>query len=146
MFGSPITKYQAADIRARDAALFAWMKANKTNHYHPSELPTELNPPTNDERSQCEIFEFLHDPPQTYFCYIVKSKADLNIWVASNWPGANLSEGRAVLGAEYRSNMGDKRRPVWFRGINGVCYAGTFYCGAGDYASVKAVKNPPDYR
>lgn len=140
MLGSPITKYQAADIRARDEALRAWLKAEKRNSYHPNELPAGLNPPTNDERSQCEIYEFLNDPPEQYFCYIVRDKADPNIWIASNWPGVALSEGRCVLGAEYRSNMGDKRRSVRFRGINGVVYAGTFYCGAGDYARVKAVK------
>jgi hypothetical protein len=139
MLGSPITKYQAADIRARDAALSAWMKANKTNSYRREELPAEINPPTNDERSQCEIFEFLHDPPQTYFCYIVKDK-ESGRWIVSNWPGAPLSEGRVILGNEYRSNVGDKRRSVWFRAINGKCYAGTFYCGAGDYARVKMTK------
>jgi len=143
MHGSPITKYQAADIRARDAALHEWMRANKTNSYKPKELPAGINPPTNEERSQAEIFEFLHDPPKEYFCYIVRDKTDPNIWVACNWPGASLSEGRAVLGQVYRSNLGDKRRPVWFRGINGVAYAGIFYCGAGNYARVKAVKELP---
>ena len=144
MHGSPITKYQAASIRARDAALRAWMKANRTNSYKPEELPEELQPTvTNEERSQCEIFEFLHDPPESYFCYIVRDKEHSGCWLAVNWPGAPLSEGRAVLGAEYRSNMGDKRRAVWFRGINGKCYAGTFFCGAGDYARVKAVKELP---
>lgn len=141
MLHSPITKYQAASIRARDAALHAWMQANKTNSYKPEELPAELQPTvTNAERSDWEIFEFLHDPPQSYFCYIVRDEENAGCWIATNWPGARLSEGRAVLGAEYRSNMGDKRRSVCFRGINGLCYAGTFYCGAGNYARVKAVK------
>jgi hypothetical protein len=139
MLGSPITKYQAADIRARDAALHAWMKANKTNSYRREELPAEINPPTNDERSDCELFEFLHDPPRMYFCYVVQDK-ESGRWKVSNWPGAPLSEGRVILGNEYRSNVGDKRRSVWFRAINGKCYSGTFYCGAGDYARVKVTK------
>jgi hypothetical protein len=139
MLGSPITKYQAADIRARDAALRNWLKENKTNSYKREELPAELDPPTNDERSQCEIFEFLHDPPAQYFCYIVRRG---DYWIASNWLGAPLNEGRVVfIGAEYKSNMGDKRQPIWFRGINGVCYSGIFYKSTGDYARVKRVKS-----
>ncbi|MDE2020563.1 MAG: hypothetical protein KGJ13_09530 [Patescibacteria group bacterium] len=135
MHGSPITKYEAQDIRQRAAALCAWLTDHKTNSYKPEQV-AHINPPTNSERSDCEIFEFLHNPPDTYFAYVTKKEGR---WQAINWPGAPLSEWCHV-GAEYCSDMGDKRRAIEFMGINGVRYVGTFYCGAGDYCRVRRAK------
>jgi hypothetical protein len=133
MHGSPITKYEAQSIRQRDAALSAWLKTNKRNSYHPDELPAEIKPtPTNAERSNVEVFEFLNDPPAVYFAYVSRESA-----IVTTWTGQALSVGRAMLGREYRSNMGDKRRAISFFGVNGVQYHGTYYCGAGDYCRVK---------
>lgn len=134
MHGSPITKYEAADIRQRDNALHDWLRANKRNSYHPDELPATLKPTcTNEERSNVEVFEFLHNPPRDYFAYVSRESG-----FVITWTGQALSCGRAVIGREYRSNMGDKRRSISFLGINGVEYHGTYYCGAGDYCRVKS--------
>ncbi|GAB7002482.1 hypothetical protein JQ593_22795 [Bradyrhizobium viridifuturi] len=128
-----LTPEQAADIRARDEALHAWMKARKTNSYHPSELPPHINPPTNDERGQVELFEFMRDIPERYFLYI---NAKTN--TATTWNGERL--GSASFGREYRDNFGGKRVPVTVRAINGATYHGTYFKSAGDYARVKKAK------
>lgn len=127
---------QAADIRARDNALREWM--DKRNSYRQEELPPHINPPTNEERSAVEVFEFMRDRPNRYFVYVRVGTPYLRSATVTTWTGDILGHG--TMGAEYRSNMGDKRRSIRFRAITGDTYAGTYYYGAGDYARVRKVK------
>jgi len=135
MHNSPITRYEAADIRARHEAVRAWLKDHKTNAYRTEELAAAgIVAPTNTETSNLEVFEFLHDPPIQYFAYVRRENKQVTTWM-----GQALSEW-CRLGHEYRGNMGDKRRSIEFMGINNVRYVGTYYCGAGDYCRVRRAK------
>jgi hypothetical protein len=124
-----IDKQTRNSIVARDAALRAWM--GERNSYHPSELPAELLPTvTNDERAQCEYFDWINNPPARYFAY----PSGMTI---VNWTGIKLAD---VLwwGRAYRSNMGDTRRSFRCqRAENGIVYSGVEY---GTYVRMRAIK------
>ena len=137
---------QVNDIRARDKALSDWLKANNTNSYRREELPAHLSPPTNEERSACEVFEFMRDKPDRYFLYI-KEAEDMTTkpgwrnfgWgQATTWTGENL--GRVSFGRAWRDNFGGTRIPVTVFAINGETYHGTYFISAGQYARVKKAK------
>lgn len=87
--------------------------------------------PTNEERSQVEVYEFFHDPPDRYFVYV-----DPQFKKVRTWMGDVLGD---ILwtGSEYRSPMGDRRRNIRVLGINGVMYSGTCYVSAGDYCRIR---------
>ena len=63
-----IDAYKAGEIRYREQQLKDWL--GKRTSYHPSELPAGIVPPTNEERSAVEMFEFRRDRPEKYFVYI----------------------------------------------------------------------------
>jgi hypothetical protein len=118
---------QADAIRNRETALHAWL-GNRTS-YHPSELPVDINPPTNEERSALECFEFMRDKPAKYFLY-VSEKTKL----ATTFTGDTL--GTVTFGREYRDNFGGKRVAITVKAITGETYHGTFYKSSGDYARI----------
>ena len=126
-----ITESQANDIREREAKLTAWR--GKRNSYDPKELPPDINPPSNNERSELEIFDFCHDKPDRYFLYINDKQS-----VATTWTGDIL--GTCRFGKSWRDNMGATRVSVRIEAINGYIYSGTYYKSAGSYARVKKVK------
>lgn len=134
-----ITAIEASDIRRLENMLREWM--GKRNSYHPNELPSHIVPPTNKERSKLELFEFMRDKPDRYFVYVTRDKSPnaLRPWKVATWMGDLLGH-NLVVGDEYTSNMGDKRRSIWFDGINGERYSGTFFCSAGDYARIRKVR------
>jgi hypothetical protein len=119
---------QADAIRNRDAMLKAWLGGRTS--YHPSELPADIVPPTNEERSALEVFEFQRDKPANYTLYINAEKR-----TATTWTGETL--GSVTFGREYRDNFGGKRVAITVKAITGETYHGTFYKSAGDYAHIK---------
>jgi hypothetical protein len=144
-----LTHEQAADIRARADKLSAWMKANKLGSYKPEELPAGINPPTNDEISSLEVFDFHMNKPVRYFLYIAEGKPfngpgnvpPLNRgheWKATTWTGEFL--GHVHHGKPWRDNFGGTRVPITVVGVNGCTYHGTYYKSAGSYARVKLAK------
>ena len=128
-----INPEQATSIRTRHDALRNWLKANKRNSYHRDELPIDIDPPSNDELTALELYEWRTDPPDQYFLYI-----NTDARIATTWTGATL--GDVCLGREYRDNFGGVRVPVWITGTNGRRYQGTYFKSAGDYARVRKVK------
>jgi hypothetical protein len=112
---------------------------------------------TNDLRSVVEVWEFVNNPPERYIAYVSADRGlpgyegrrymplqyHVNI---ITWAGDTLvaDHGTAMqyiaLGPVWRSNMGDHRRSIRFRAINGRTYAGTWYFDAGDYCRLKVVK------
>ena len=129
---SMITKAQRDEIMERETKLREWM--GKRSSYHPSELPVTINPPTNEERSAVELFDWIMDPPKRYFAYAVKEGA------ISNWMGESLGT-ITWEGATYRDNMGGKRKNFRMLGTNGIWYSGTAYVSSGDYCRLKAIKS-----
>ncbi|KRR21691.1 hypothetical protein [Bradyrhizobium retamae] len=127
----------AVAIRNRETALRNWL-GNRTS-YHPSELPADIIPPTNEERSALEVFEFLRDKPARYFLYINREKG-----VATTWTGEVL--GRVTFGREYRDNFGGKRIAVRIAAISGDEYHGTYFVSSGDYARVQKVKRAESFQ
>jgi len=146
-----ITKQERDAIVEREQALTKWLHENKRNYYQPAELPPWINPPTNDERSAVEVFDFITNPPEKYFLYI-----DLNggsfqkckypapqhngpNGFATTWTGERL--GSVSFGHAYYSNFGDVRVPVTVKAINGRRYVGTYFYSAGDYAHIRLAKH-----
>ncbi|WP_210164705.1 hypothetical protein [Bradyrhizobium elkanii] len=123
-----ISAETANDIRNRETALREWL-GDRTS-YRSEELPANIKPPTNEERSALEVFEFLRDKPERYFLYINRDKG-----VATTWTGEEL--GRVTFGREYRDNFGGKRVAITVHAITGDTYHGTYYKSSGDYARVK---------
>jgi hypothetical protein len=131
---------EASDIRRRHDLLREWMTEHKTNSYRREELPAHIVPPTNDETGALEVFEFMRDKPDRYFLYVKTAGLDIEgACVVTTWNGERLGAG--TIGRVYRSNMGDKRRSIWFTAITGEKYSGTYFFGAGDYARVRKVRS-----
>ena len=102
---------------------------------------------TNAEISAREVAAFKADKPANYFLYVSLDPDKLlplgspkEYGTVTTWTGERLGT-IYFLGHVWNSNMGDRRRTIKFRGINGLSYWGTYYCGAGDYARVKAYKS-----
>lgn len=129
-----LTLDQVKDIEAREAVRVEFMKRAKRNYLTPEDQ-TQLPSVTNEERSAVEVYYWHNEPPEKYFLYV---KEDSN--TATTWTGEAL--GRVSFGREYRSCFGDKRQSVMLYGTNGRNYHGTYYKSAGDYARVKAFKQP----
>jgi hypothetical protein len=89
--------------------------------------------PDNTERSQIETYEFIVNPPESYFLYINREKR-----TATTWTGEVL--GVVTFGNEWRDNFGGKRVPVTVTAINGKTYHGTYFKSSGDYARIKQSK------
>jgi hypothetical protein len=127
-----ITQQQANAIRERDVALKAWLGERRS--YRQEELPESVVPPTNDELSALEVFEFCRDKPDNYFLYISKNQL-----FATTWVGEKL--GTVVqMGKPWSDNFGGTRVHIRISAINGAVYSGTYYKSSGDYARVKRVR------
>lgn len=123
-------------LNAYNDATMKYCKENKTNG-----IPCEITKAfpyadkvDNNLRSKIEVWEFMHEKPQSYLVYVSTDKKE-----ATTWTGDFL--GDVHFGNEYRSNMGDKRQPIDVFGVNGIKYHGTFFKSSGDYARLKAYKH-----
>ena len=125
-----ITKSQRDEIMRREETLRAFL--GKRSSYRPEEVG-HLNPPTTDERSLVDIFDFMAEKPGQYFAYRP------GIGPVTNWMGFKLADVVSV-GREWRDNFGGKRYSFRCRAINGVEYSGTAFPSAGDYVRLRAVK------
>lgn len=138
-----ISKAERDSIMAREERLKAYCvergftdKRSGWTSYKPEQV-AHLNPPTNGERSQVELFDFVHDVPEKYFLYI-NEKTNL----ATTWTGVKL--GDVWFGREYQTpsfGRASKRVPVTIKAVNGRTYHGTYFKSAGDYARVKLAKH-----
>lgn len=128
-------------FKARHNAYEAWR--NGRTSYPSDSVPVELRV-TNDERSACEMYEWLENPPDKYFLYISQKTGgcprfgDFIEGGAQTWTGTPL--GNVRFGREYRDSFGGARIPVTIYGNNGVHYSGTYYRSAGSYARVRKLK------
>jgi hypothetical protein len=125
-----------ADIRARLAALDEWMASQKRNWYDPAELPADINPPTNEERADLEVYEWLTNPPLRYFAYVDDVVVGQPV---INWTGRQLGH-VTWCGHMWRDNFGTRRVNFRMVGTNGVSYAGTAYPDSGTYCRLRATK------
>lgn len=125
-----ITQQQRDAIVARDKQLSDWLGSRLS--YRPEEVPMWIHVPTNDERAQVELFDFINLKPAQVFCYPSKDCGAVTCWTGFEL-GKIVHKGRA-----YRSGFGDKRQSIRVAGVNGVTYSGTIY---GTYVRLKAVKS-----
>jgi len=112
------------------------------NRYGPDGIVPETYP-SNEEVNRAEVAAWMSNPPDRYFVYVrplpvPTGGGHYSRCEVTTWTGTVL--GRGILGHPYRSNFGDMRRSIEFWGTNGRKYYGTFFCGAGDYARVRAAK------
>lgn len=130
-----ITKEQRDDIMAREAKFRSWLGTRCS--YRAEEVPAGFAPPSNDERAQAELFDFVKDPPERYFLYI-RAKKGTHYGAsgeATIWTGVKL--GDVQFGNTWRDNMGSTRVSISVYAVNGYTYHGTYFKSAGDYARVK---------
>lgn len=102
--------------------------------------------PTNAERSSVEVFAFFHNKPKKYFAYVEYHKREK--WASytakiTTWTGDIL--GVAMIDRAYTSNMGDSRRRIRVKAINGESYYGIYFDSAGDYCKLTKYKNAQSF-
>jgi hypothetical protein len=121
-----------ADVRARDAALRVWMESHKRNSYHPDELPPEINPPTNEERSRCECLEFesAAADPRPYFAYLSSDGKRV-----TTFTGDTLAT-LVHVGKTWRGPSGNKWTAFRAAGIDGRIWHGR-HNGPGMYLRMR---------
>ncbi len=133
-----ITADQYKRLKSRLAEFEAWR--NGRSSYKTEDVPASIPQVSNEERSQIEVYEFVHNPPARYSLYI---KLDGRKFTATTWTGDVLGSGE--IGREYEvpafGGWPSKRVSLpSFKAINGKHYSGTFYKSSGDYARVKMCK------
>ena len=142
-----ITTERYHELRRKIATFDAWVDSQRNPRngwasYREQDVPNHLPRVSNEERSQVEVWEFVHTPPDKYFVYIQRNKVAPGVVdrrvTATTWTGQILGYGR--LGQMYRSGR-SLRYPLRFEGINGRHYYGTFYSSSGDYARVRMTKS-----
>lgn len=89
--------------------------------------------PTNEELGKLEVWEFVHDRPETVFVYYSSDMKHVQTWMGD------------VLGVI--TNVGKERRPmggrvvnVRVRAINGLNYVGQCNLSSGNYCRLRQSK------
>ena len=123
-----INQETANDIKTREAKYTAWR--GDRNGIPTKEIPGYA--PTNQERGELELFEFVTDKPDKYMLYIRESDK-----TAITWVGNKL--GNVFFGTEFRDNFGGTRQSIDIIGVNGVKYHGWYFKSSGDYARIKSI-------
>jgi hypothetical protein len=133
-----ISAESAENIRKRYNQVREWLATtNNPNCYSPDQMQAAgIIPPTNVEIGQLEIYDFMNNPPDKYFTYVLDKGACVGTY--THLP---LST-RVSLGAKYRDNFGGTRQAIRFLGINGIEYVGTYYYSSGDFCRVRKAKRP----
>ena len=122
-----ISKKERDSIVVREQALIDFLTVKKTNGkshrrtcYRQEEV-SHLNPPTNEERSKVEIYDFIHNPPDKYFAYPSQDFTKIITWMGDTLGNITWK------GMAFKSNRGDSRRAFTMHAINGRVYHGTIY-------------------
>ena len=134
-----ITKEQRDSIVAREQTLTAYCKEqgftskrSGWTSYKPEQV-AHLNPPSNDERAQVELYDFVHEVPDKYFLYVNEKTGN-----ATCFTGLRL--GTIIFGHQWRDNFGGTRVHVRIYAVNHRVYQGTYFKSSGDYARVRLAK------
>lgn len=110
------------ELKARYERLEAW-RGNRRS-YSPYEVPEDCII-SNSGISSIELYEFVHNPPDSYFAYI-----DLKNATMTTWTGEKLGD---IVGGWHNT----RGKWLYIQGVNGCKYRGQFYPSAGDYIKVK---------
>jgi hypothetical protein len=136
-----ITAAQAADILARYNELEAWRNGRLS--YHPSEVPAHIRPPTNEEISALEVYNFLTMPPsESYAAYLGKDPKNPGRYVITTFTGDRLATVTRYVSrsAPFNSWLSDVRGSFWALGIDGRSYHGR-HNGPGIYCRMRPAKH-----
>jgi len=128
---SIVTRQEKLMVFCRDTGLTN--KRNGWTSYKPEQVE-HLNPPTNDERAQVELYDFIHNVPTKYFLYVNEATGKATIWTG-------IELGTVRFGCAWKDNFGGTRVPITIQAVNGRTYHGTYFKSSGDYARVKLAKN-----
>ena len=139
-----ITEAQAADIRRREKLSRAWLQKHRSGRgggisYDPKDPglpPSVRRQPTNEERSELEVFDFLRDRPDRYFAYY-----DSGMTKVTTWTGQKIGD-IVRKGTVYRTGRGTgaRKQRVRVRAITGDQYAGPCELDAGTYCRLRKVR------
>jgi hypothetical protein len=145
-----ITEAKHKELRAKINLFDAWVDTQRNPKngwasYTEAEIPKHLEKVSNDERSQVETYEFVHNQPDKYTCYVKREMAGAGVFstkvTLTTWTGQTLGYGS--LGKMFWCGKGihkNKRYQIRFTAINGVKYKGIYYAGSGDYCHVTKVR------
>lgn len=127
-----------------------WVKEQKF-FYRSEDMPKEFLEITNEVTSQIEIYEWITNPPESYFCYINEKKHEEGDWTITTWMGDEL--GRYEITGQHwemisNSYLDEDENEVSFKekqqvqdirvyGSNGVTYIGKYYYQNGDYCTME---------
>ncbi len=138
-----ISEEQAEDIRRREKLARSWLQKNRSGRggwvsYDPKDpkLPPSVHrQPTNDERSELEMFEFTRNRPDRYFAYY-----DQTMSKVTTFTGQKLGD-ITWKGQIYKTGWGQgaRKQRVRVRAITGDTYAGPCELDAGTYCRLRKV-------
>ena len=139
-----ISAEQAADIRRREKLSTAWLRKHRSGRsgwvsYDPKDPklpPSVRRQPTNEERSELELFEFMRDRPDRYFAYYNNAMTEIGTFTGQKL--GNIIQ----KGTIYRTGWGPgaRKQRVRVRAITGDTYAGPCELDAGTYCRLRKVK------
>lgn len=133
-----LTAEQYTALRAQYDKHHEWFKSVEYKAYKAADIPAGYESISNEDVSAVEFYEWMNNPPESYFLYIKMDErtGHMDKATATTWVGDVLATGK--VGHSYYSNFGDRRCSITLKGTNGVTYYGTYYYDAGDYARIKA--------
>lgn len=138
-----ISAEQAADIRRREKLAQSWLQKRRSGRggwvsYDPKDPklpPSVRRQPTNEERSELEMFEFMRNRPDRYFAYYDKDMSKVTTWM-----GQKLGD-IIWRGQVYKTGWwpGARKQRVRVRAVTGDTYAGPCELDAGNYCRLRKV-------
>lgn len=139
-----ISKEQYNSLKAIDELYQIWLntsdKVKRSRSgmlsYNSHDVPDHLRL-TNEQRSAIEVYEFITDPPIKYFAYVNSTTQKITTWTGEKL-GDIVAKNRS-----WTSNLGDRRKNLTIKAINGKMYYGTYYYDSGDYVRMKQYKKNP---
>ena len=93
--------------------------------------------PTNDDREDISVFEFMRDKPDRLDCYVDEKNHTAIFWT----PRSTI--GTVTFGRDYQTpafGSPSTRAPVTVHAVNGCVYAGTYFKSSGNYARLKKTR------
>ena len=137
-----ITNQKYLQLKNKIKQFEQWLDGRTS--YSPSDIPPGVSNVTNAERSQVEVYEFVTNPPDRYFCYVKRNIAAPGVVdnkvTLTTWTGQILGYG--YLGKCYFTGVRpfqSKRYTLKFTGINEVKYKGVYYASSGDYCRIRKI-------
>ena len=129
----------AQEIYEAERKRFDPRRFSRGGSYTPQDIAeierrAEVRSPTNEERGQLEVYEFMTNPPDKFYAFYSDDMRHIKTFMGE------IIGDIVHRGAERRP-MGGRVVSVRVRGINGATYAGTCNMSSGTYCLLKRTKD-----